>query len=626
MISQRIKRLREKAASLPAVPGVYLMKDNTDTVIYVGKSRKLKNRVSSYFVFTDHGIKTARMVSRVADFDYILCDTEMEALTLENVLIKKHTPRYNIKLKDAKSYPYIKIPTGAWARPVVTRTRQNDGASYYGPYRSAAMAYDAVETVSAIFALPTCKLCFPRDIGKKRPCIYRQMGRCCGPCVPDIEESEYRSLLQTVAKVLGGHTAQAEAELTRRMYAASDALLFELANHYKNSISALRQLSEKQKVVAEADSERDVFALYEGDLCSVMAVLVIREGKLLHKNEYTFDITELTEDTDIVALLVEYYSQNDIPPEILLDREPEEDSAKELSDYLSQKAGRRVTVRSPKRGDAKKLCDMALENAKHRAETQNELNQKNEKTLARLAVLLGLEVVPQRIEAYDISNIGNEAKNCSMVVYCDGEPKRSDYRTFTIKTVEGQDDYASMHEAISRRLAHIGDGTASLGCTPDLILLDGGTGHVHTIKPLTEKLGIPVFGMVKDDYHKTRALTDGEHDISIAKEQAVYVLIYGIQEEAHRVAVRQTMGQKRKTLRHSVLEKIEGVGPKKAALLLKAFGTVSALREANAESIARVKGINSTDAYIIAAYFAAERDKKASKSVKPHTDDEKTET
>ena len=605
MPSERIMKLRKKAASLPLCPGVYLMKNAEGTVIYVGKSRQLKNRVSSYFVDTDHGIKTARMVANVVDFDYILCDTEMEALTLENVLIKQYSPRYNIRLKDAKSYPYIHVTEEAWPRIEVTRSRKNDGGAYYGPYRSASYAHSALETISSIFALPGCHRQFPRDIGKERPCLYRQMGKCCAPCVPDITREEYAALIRSAQRVLHGHTKEAEQMLQRRMYDAADAELFELAAHYRNSLEALAQLSEKQKVVTDDREERDVFALYEGDVTNALAVLQIREGKLCYKNEYIFSPTALTEDGDLVALLLSYYQDADPPKEILLAKDLEEESLVALKELLSEKANRRVNIRVPKRGPLKQLCQMAEENARHKAETKRESLKKAQKAPMKLAMLLGLEVVPERVEAYDISNLGQEYITCSMVVYIDGEPKRSDYRTFRIKTTEGIDDYGAMREALARRLAHIGDGTASLGERPDLILLDGGVGHVHGVKEVMHEMQIeiPLYGMVKDDFHKTRCLTDGEQELSIAHEQSVFVWIYGIQEEVHRVAVGGMMHAKRKSLKHSSLEKIEGIGPKKAKALLSHFSTLQNLQKADFEALKRVKGISDTDALHIIQHF-----------------------
>lgn len=620
MVSKRIERLRQKAAGLPMRPGVYLMKDSSSTVIYVGKSRKLKNRVSSYFVDTDKGIKTERMVSRVADFDYILCDTEMEALTLENVLIKQYSPRYNIKLKDAKSYPYIKIPRGPYPKPEVTRQRRADGGQYFGPYRSASAAYEALETVRSIFALPSCKHSFPKDTGRVRPCLYRQMGRCCAPCVPDVEPDAYAALIDGARRVFEGHTSAAESELTRRMYEASDAELFELAAHYRNGIEALRQLSEKQKVVTDEADERDVFSLWEGESAGVLAVLQIRGGKLLYKNEYTFSAAELTESGDLLALLTEYYRDKTPPREVLLDTEAEEEDLSTLSDYLSQLRGARVYVKTPKRGTLRHLCELARDNAKQKAETRLYTDAKAERTLARLASLLALETLPERIEAYDVSNLGHEEAVCSMVVFEDGEPKRSDYRTFRIRTADGADDYGAMEEALSRRLAHIGDGTASLGERPDLILLDGGVGHVHTILPLTAPLEIPTFGMVKDDFHKTRCLTDGDCEISIATEAAVYGLVFAIQEEAHRVALRHMTARKRKTLRRSTLTNVPGIGPAKAKALLSAFGTIGAVKEASPEELMRVRGIHEADAYRIRAYY-----ENAAKKAKTPSENEKTE-
>ncbi|MBO5789580.1 MAG: excinuclease ABC subunit UvrC, partial [Clostridia bacterium] len=502
-------------------------------------------------------------------------------------LIKEYSPRYNIKLKDAKSYPYIKISAGEFPKVEVTRTRKSDGAAYFGPYRSAAMAYEALEVVCGIFALPTCKYRFPKDTGKIRPCLYRQMGRCCAPCVPDITKEAYRDLISSAKRVFEGKTKEAEGELTRRMYDAADKERFELAAHYRNSITALKQLSEKQKVVSDGKDERDVFALWEGEGAGVLAVLQIREGKLLYKNEYTFDRAALTETEDLSALLTEYYNEATPPKEILLDRAIEEDALSLLSDFLSQKAGRRVHIKCPQRGPLKQLCDLAKDNARQKAETVREKDDKAERTLARLAALLGMESLPERIEAYDISNFGDEAITCGMVVYENGAPKKSDYRTFKIRTTGGADDYGAMKEAISRRLAHIGDGTASLSEKPDLILLDGGVGHVCTIRPILEASypEIALFGMVKDEYHKTRCLTDGEYEISIANEKAVFPFIYGIQEEVHRTAIRAMKKRKTKSLKKSTMEQIQGNGDAKARILLKRFGSISAIKESDEETL-----------------------------------------
>ena len=599
--------LREKAMMLPLCPGVYIMKNGAGEVIYVGKSRKLKNRVSSYFTKQHSSSKTARMVSLVRDFDYILCDGEMEALTLENTLIKKHSPRYNIKLKDAKSYPYIKITNEPYPRVIVTRQRASDGGRYFGPYRSSAAAHEAIETVNRVLSLATCRRSFPRDIGKERPCLYKQMGRCVAPCTGEIKEEEYRLLIRSAAKILEGNTRETRLELEGAMLRAAEREEFELAAHYRNSIGALERLCDRQKVVADESVSRDVFALYENELSGVLAVLSIRSGKLIGKNEYLFSASELTETEDLSALLLQYYREiADFPREILTDFALDEGEYESLSGYFSTLAGFRVQVRTPKRGELRELCDMALANAKERVERYRTESEREDKTLVLLASLLGLEVVPDRIEAYDISNIGREHITASMVVFSGGKPKKSDYRTFRIQTTDGIDDYGAMREAISRRLSHIGDGSPSLGERPDLILLDGGVGHVRSVRPLLEEAGygdIPLFGMVKDDYHKTRAMTDGERELGIAAEQSVYVLIYRIQEEAHRIAVSHTMGAKRRTLSKSSLEAIPGIGPTKAKALLSAFGTLKRLSEATREEIVSLRGIGERDADAVIAYF-----------------------
>ncbi len=611
----RLSELREKANRLPLCPGVYIMRDGSGRIIYVGKSRKLKNRVSSYFTRLHVSPKTARMVSLVADFDYILCDGEMEALTLENTLIKEHSPRYNIKLKDAKSYPYIKISGGSYPRITVTRKRAPDGCRYYGPYQSSKAAHEAAEVVIRVFSLPSCSRVFPRDIGRERPCLYRQMGRCIAPCTGEVGEEEYRALIRYAGKILEGNTKETEAELSRAMTEAAESERFELAARLRDSILALRRLGERQKVVADESVSRDIFALHEDDVSGALAVLNIRGGRLLNKNEYLFSANELTDTEDLAALLLGYYREiADFPREVLTDFALEEEEYGTLSECFSQMAGYRVRVRTPMRGELRELCDMALANAKQRAERYRAETEREDKTLYLLASMLGLEVVPDRIEAYDISNIGTEHITASMVVLENGREKRSDYRTFRIRQ-SGIDDYGAMREALSRRVAHIGDGSPSLGERPDLILLDGGAGHVNTVRRLLDELGqgdIPVFGMVKDDFHKTRALTDGERELGIAREQSVFVLIYKLQEEVHRVAVSGTMGAKAKTMRRSTLEDIDGIGKAKAKRLLSAFGSLRRLREASAEEIEAVRGISRRDAENILGYFK-EKNRKGGK-------------
>ncbi len=606
-MNPHLDALRAKAATLPLCPGVYLMKNAAGEIIYVGKSRKLKNRVSSYFIGDNHSYKTRKMVSRVADFDYILCDGEMEALTLENTLIKRHTPHYNIRLKDAKSYPYLKVTAGEYPRVIVTRERTSDRGHYYGPYASASAAREVADTLSRIFALPTCRRVFPRDIGKERPCLYAQMGRCVAPCTGKVEHGHYLSLVRAAEGVLAGNIRDTEIALTNSMMQAAEEEKFELAAHYRDAINALHSLTDKQKVVGDSDENRDVFALHTDETCGVLAVLIIREGKLVNKHELLFSAASLTEAEDYVSLITSYYDGNAAyPREILTDFPLPEEDAAVVSDYLSRAAGHRVNVRTPQRGKLRQLADMALTNARERARLWQTETRRRDETVETLGRLLGLDKAPRRIEAYDISEIGSEHITAAMAVTDGTKFKNSDYRTFRMKTLDGVDDYAAMRETLSRRLAHIGDGSASLGEMPDLILLDGGVGQVNVVREVLREmhLDIPLFGMVKDDYHKTRALTDGINEISIAHEQAVYVFIYSLQEEVHRIAVRATMGAKRRTLRRSSLEDIKGIGPARAKKILAAM-PLSRLKTAS-EADMLAAGISKADAARLYHHFHTE--------------------
>ena len=600
-----IQRLRAKANSLPTQPGVYIMKNADGGVIYVGKSKKLKNRVTSYFTGQSHSYKTAKMVGQVRDFDYIVCKTEIEALTLENVLIKKHSPKYNIKLKDSKSYPYIKVTNEDYPKLFVTRDRRSDRARYFGPYQSSKSAHTALATVMRIFSLATCKRSFPKDIGRERPCIYRDMGRCTAPCTGKVSPEEYRSLVKCAEWVLDGNIKDTKSKLQAEMAAASEKMEFERAAELRDSITALDVLSEKQKVVADAKVSRDVFAIYVTETEGALAVLSIRSGALVNKNEFILSSNGITSPDDAISLIADYYNTSGSPPrEIMLDFSLTDEDTALLSEYLSLNTKYKVSVRIPERGDGSALCDMALENAKEAARQYRLEWEREDKNLRRLSELLGLHEIPKRIEAYDVSNIGNENVTASMVVYSGGKMKKSDYRVFTVKTVVGADDYASMREALSRRLSHIGDGSLSLGESPDLILLDGGASHVSVIRSLMEERGmdISLFGMVKDDFHKTRAITDGKREISIAHEQGVYALIYSIQEEAHRFAVKHSSGGKIRTMTHSSLEKIKGIGPKKARLLLSKM-PLAKIRTATREELSGIRGISETDAENIYEYY-----------------------
>ena len=605
---QTIARLLEKAHTLPLCPGVYVMRDRTGRVIYVGKSKKLKNRVMQYFQNSEKNAKTARMVSLVEDFDYFVCDTEIEALSLENTLIKQYTPKYNIRLKDAKSYPYIKITEEEYPRLVFTRTRRADKGKYFGPYSGAGVAYKLIDLLSKTFGLPTCSRKFPRDIGRERPCIYYQMRRCCGVCTGEPDAETYRTLVRGAADVLSGKSANVKKELEAQMYAYAEEERYEAAAQCRDTLNALNALSERQKVVASPDTEQDIVGLYSDDVCSCASVFYVRGGLLHDKADFLFGADSILSSENMTTFLCEHYrARAYIPSQILLSFDMDAEDMEMLSAYLSRLAGHKITVRTPERGTLHSLCEMVEKNAEEQARLYKINAEKDEGTLARLAELLRLETYPTRIEAYDISNLGTEHVTAGMIVCKDGKFSRSDYRSFKMATVDGVDDYASMREALSRRLEHLNDETGSFSEMPDLILLDGGKGHVSVVRELLRERGLdlPVFGMVKDDFHKTRALCTDAEEISIAREREVFLLIYRIQEEVHRFTVKKMENAKRKTVRTSTLCKIHGIGDAKAKALLAAFGGIGAIKTASVEEILAVRGISKRDAEAVWAYYHA---------------------
>ena len=601
------EELLEKANSLPLCPGVYIMKDREGRVIYVGKSRKLKNRVSQYFQNGEKNLKTARMVASVRDFEYFLCDTEMEALTLENTLIKQHNPKYNIRLKDAKSYPYIKITDEPYPRLVMTRKREGDKGKYFGPYSGVSTVFSVLDTLRRVLALPSCNRRFPRDIGRERPCLYYQMGRCCGPCTGKVSEEEYAATVGLAADILRGKTGEVKRHLTEQMYAHAEAERFEAAARCRDTITALDRLREKQTVMAAPDTEQDVIGFYGDEVASCVSVFYIRGGAVIDKDEFLSGAERILDEESLGAFICEHYRvRESIPMQILLSFTPDPEELAGLSQYLSEMAGHKVTLRTPERGQAHTLCELVCANAAEKVRQYRLDAERDEGALVRLAELLELPCYPARIEAYDISNLGTEHLTAGMVVCEDGKFNKSDYRYFKIKSVSGTtDDYASMREALERRLSHLEDGEGSFSKLPDLILLDGGRGHVGVVRELMEEMGldIPVFGMVKDDFHKTRALCTEDGEISIARENAVFVLVYRIQEEVHRFTVSRMDAAKRKTLTHSSLTKIKGIGDAKAKALLAAFGGVTGVRNATEEQLAAVKGITRADAANIRAYY-----------------------
>lgn len=602
----RLERLLDKANSLPLQPGVYIMRDRAGKVIYVGKSRKLKNRVSQYFHQGEKNPKTAKMVSLVHDFDYMLCDTEMEALTLENTLIKQYTPKYNIRLKDAKSYPYLKITSGEYPRIVFTRRRDSDHAKYFGPYSGVSVVFSVLRMLQKTFGLPSCNRKFPQDIGKERPCLYYQMKQCCGVCTGHVTPEEYAERIRFAREVLRGNTAKAKQQLREQMMQYAEKEQYEAAAQCRDTIQALEQLSQKQKVVASPDCEQDVIGIYTDDFTSCISVFYIREGAVVDHKEYLFGADSIVDAGGIASFLCEHYRLREyVPARILLSQPLEDEEQEAVVAYLSDRAGHKVTLSVPERGDGRALCEMVCANAAEKAKMYRLDAEKDNSVLLRLAQLLCLETLPERIEAYDISNFGSEHLTAGMIVCKNGKFSKADYRTFHIKTVEGTDDYASMREVLARRLKHLEDENGSFSEFPDLILLDGGRGHVVTVRALLQEmeLDLPVFGMVKDDFHKTRALCTENEEIAIAREQQVFQLIYRIQEEVHRYSVSRMEQAKGRTLTTSSLEKIPGIGKQKAAKLLQAFGGLAGVRRASEEQLGTVSGLSKKDVANILAYF-----------------------
>ena len=611
MTNEKLAYLREKSSKLPKTPGVYIMKDKNGKVIYVGKSRSLKDRVSQYFhLSSGANLKTFRMVSRVEDFETIFCDTEIEALTLENTKIKQYTPKYNILLKDSKSYPYIKVTMNQeYPRLLQTRKREADGAKYFGPYSGMSVVYGVMGTLERALSIPMCKRQFPRDIGKERPCIYKQLGRCMAPCDNSISAEDYYKIMQCAVNILRGNTRTAIADLTEQMLEHAENERFEDAARCRDAIESMKKLGEGQKIVGAPDDEYDVVGVYSDDLCTSISIFYVRSGVLSDSESFTFGASELVTDEKyeyMTSFFTDLYSRREyVPSQILLSFDYDLDEKNLIEAFLKEISNHSVEIKIPQKGENKRLCEMVELNAKQQAKQFKEKSERDTKILAKLAQMLGVEEIPERIEAYDISNLGNEHITAGMIVSENGKLNKADYRVFKIKYQEGADDYSAMKEVLTRRISHLKDQRGSYSKIPNLILLDGGMTHVSVAKKLFKELGIeiPVFGMVKDEHHKTRTIVTEDKEISIAKEQSVFVFVYKLQEEVHRFTVSKMDDSKRKTLKTSSLEKIDGIGPSKAKKLLSHFKTVAMLKEATIETIAQVKGISTSDAKKIYEYF-----------------------
>ncbi len=602
-----------KLKTLPDTPGVYIMRDGGGNIIYVGKAKILKNRVRQYFHGTNHTPKVAAMIEKIEDFEYILTDTEFEALCLESNLIKKHKPRYNILLKDDKGYPFIKITAEEYPRIALARKKDEDGAQYFGPYPSSAVVYDTLDVVRRIFSIQHCAKRFPAEIGRSRPCLYHAMHRCSAPCTGIIPASEYRKTFVEIARFLNGDHARLLRDLEAKMEEASARLEFEVAASYRDKIEGIRRIAKEQKVIG-GRKDADIFALAVEEDLAVFAVFFIRGGKLLGSRLYRESGGLYASDAETLADFVQaYYSRDvEIPPAVYTAL-PLPD-ATELAAWLTEKRAKNVQLHTPRRGEVRQLCDMATKNCTHALETFkiDVLRRTNrDKALSELADEIGMEMPPARIEAYDISNTGGSENVGSMVVFLHGKKAPAEYKRFKIKYIIGSNDYDCMKEVLSRRFLRYHEEDTGFSSPPDLILVDGGLGHVHAAEEVLERLAIdiPVLGMVKDDRHRTRGLIRSDGTVSLMPGSAAFRLVTLIQDEAHRFAITYHKKLRSQKTFSGELDGIRGVGPAKKKALLSHFKSVTAIREASAEELAGVKGIDRATAENIYAYFK-EKSKK----------------
>lgn len=584
---------KEKALKLPMKPGVYLMLGKSGEVIYVGKAKKLYNRVNSYFRSNaNHNSKTRLMVSQIKDFDYIITDTEFEALVLENSMIKRHMPKYNILLKDDKGYPSIRLSTkDEYPRFSIVSKPLDDGAEYFGPYGGRVESRRAIETVSELLKLPTCHRKFPEDIGKGRPCLNSHIGRCDAVCAGKVSKAEYNEKIARACMILSGKTDEVTRMLEEKMLDHAEKLEFELAGKLRDEIRAISALATKQKVISSMMSDTDVFGFYAGENKTVFSVLHYIDGSLLETESKMTDTPVYAELPELLEeFIIRYYSgRSRFPREVYIQYELS--SAETISRWLSEESGRKVSVICPKRGEKFKLVEMAQQNAKEKAIAEINREEREIRVLEDLKKILNLSDLPRRIESYDISNTSGAEMVAGMIVFKNASTARSEYRRFKIKTLTDQDDPRAMREVLSRRFIRYRDGDEKFSNKPDLILLDGGKTQVNAVKALFDELSIdiPLFGMVKDEKHSTRALVDIEgREIGIYANPVVFRFISLIQEEVHRFAIDYHRKLREKSMTESSLTKIEGVGKKRAEELLVKFKSIDSIKNASVEQLCTV--------------------------------------
>lgn len=614
--------IEEELKKLPDQPGVYIMHDSRDAIIYIGKAVSLRKRVRQYFQPShDEGIKKAQMVKQIARFEYIVTDSELEALVLECNLIKEHRPKYNTMLRDDKTYPYIRVTLGEdFPRVLFSRQQKKDKSRYFGPYTSAGAVKDTIELVNKIYQLRTCNRNLPRDTGKDRPCLNYHIHQCTAPCQGYITKEAYRERVDAVVEFLNGNYASVLKSLEEKMNTASANLEFEKAIEYRELLNSVRQIAQKQKITHTDGEDKDIIALAADDRDAVVQVFFIRDGKLIGRDHFYVKIgTEDTKAQILTTFLKQFYSGTPfIPREIMLPQEIEEQEV--LADWLGEKRGSKVYIRVPQKGMKEKLVELAQKNAKMvLAQDREKIKREEGRTIGALKEieqLLDMKGL-NRVEAYDISNTSGFESVGSMIVYEKGKPKRSDYRKFKLRTVSGPDDYASMYEVLTRRFTHgmremeemeekdLSEEYGSFTRFPDLIMMDGGRGQVNIALKVLEELhlNIPVCGMVKDDNHRTRGLYYHNVEIPIDRGSEGFKLITRIQDEAHRFAIEYHRSLRSKEQVHSVLDDIPDIGPARRKALMKKYQSLEAIREATEEDLAQTDSMSPQAARSVYRFF-----------------------
>ena len=614
--------IEEELKKLPDQPGVYIMHDSRDAIIYIGKAVSLRKRVHQYFQPShDEGIKKAQMVKQIARFEYIVTDSELEALVLECNLIKEHRPKYNTMLRDDKTYPYIRVTLGEdFPRVLFSRQQKKDKSRYFGPYTSAGAVKDTIELVNKIYQLRTCNRNLPRDTGKDRPCLNYHIHQCTAPCQGYITKEAYRERVDAVVEFLNGNYAPVLKSLEEKMNTASANLEFEKAIEYRELLNSVRQIAQKQKITHTDGEDKDIIALAADDRDAVVQVFFIRDGKLIGRDHFYVKIgTEDTKAQILTTFLKQFYSGTPfIPREIMLPQEIEEQEV--LADWLGEKRGSKVYIRVPQKGMKEKLVELAQKNAKMvLAQDREKIKREEGRTIGALKEIEQLldKKGLNRVEAYDISNTSGFESVGSMIVYEKGKPKRSDYRKFKLRTVSGPDDYASMYEVLTRRFTHgmremeemeekdLSEEYGSFTRFPDLIMMDGGRGQVNIALKVLEELhlNIPVCGMVKDDNHRTRGLYYHNVEIPIDRGSEGFKLITRIQDEAHRFAIEYHRSLRSKEQVHSVLDDIPDIGPARRKALMKKYQSLEAIREATEEDLAQTDSMSPQAARSVYRFF-----------------------